>query len=131
MSDDALRDEIQERLAKITPGPWYVHHPRSRYHIRSAQGAWILESYPYGVREEADAEAIAALPRLLAACLARLAQQEAALRAILAEPQGCPMCDAGVLRNDKKEHWDDCPYPKARAALAGAAARPGAEEPTK
>lgn len=41
-----------------------------------------------------------------------------AIKGILANPQGCPMCDAGVLRNPDKKHWPDCPYEIARAALA-------------
>lgn len=40
-----------------------------------------------------------------------------AILAILANPQGCPMCDAGVLRNPNKSHWDDCPYAMAREAI--------------
>jgi len=38
-----------------------------------------------------------------------------ALRLILAEPHGCPMCDSGKLRNPAKEHWDTCGFAKAKA----------------
>jgi hypothetical protein len=41
-----------------------------------------------------------------------------ALRAILAEPYGCPMCDSGILRSTSKGHWPQCRYPKAVLALA-------------
>jgi hypothetical protein len=27
---------------------------------------------------------------------------------------GCPMCDYGVLRNPKTEHWDNCNWTLAR-----------------
>ena len=33
-----------------------------------------------------------------------------ALKAILADPYGCPTCDCGTLRDANKQHWDDCPY---------------------
>ena len=32
-----------------------------------------------------------------------------AVRLIVAEPYGCPMCDSGVLRSDAKRHWEVCP----------------------
>lgn len=41
----------------------------------------------------------------------------AAVRGIFANPQGCPMCDAGVLRNPAKQHWDDCSYKLAADVL--------------
>lgn len=44
----------------------------------------------------------------------------AALRAILAEPHGCSLCDSGVPRNPAKGHQPDCPYEMARAVLAEA-----------
>jgi hypothetical protein len=44
----------------------------------------------------------------------------AAVRGIFANPQGCPMCDAGVLRNPDKGHWDDCPYEIARKTIGEA-----------
>lgn len=40
-----------------------------------------------------------------------------ALRGLLAAPYGCPMCDAGRLRNPEKTHWPECPYAIARAVL--------------
>lgn len=40
-----------------------------------------------------------------------------ALRGLLAEPYGCPMCDAGTLRNPTKAHWPECPYAVARAVV--------------
>jgi hypothetical protein len=51
----------------------------------------------------------------------------AALRALLAEPYGCPFCDCGKLRKrvDGREpfHADDCAYLIARAALSKAESR--------
>jgi hypothetical protein len=41
-----------------------------------------------------------------------------AVRAILANPHGCPMCDSGVLRNPTKEHWAACGFAMAVAAVA-------------
>lgn len=47
----------------------------------------------------------------------------AALKAILDEPHGCPMCDSGKLRNPDKEHFDECGYLLARAAIAKASSK--------
>lgn len=46
-----------------------------------------------------------------------------ALKLILAEPYGCPMCDSGKLRDPQKEHWPECGYPRARAVVERAASR--------
>lgn len=46
---------------------------------------------------------------------------EIALRAILAEPYGCPFCDSGKLRapdNPDKGHRPECGYYLAELALA-------------
>lgn len=48
---------------------------------------------------------------------ARVVELEAAIVALLAEPYGCPMCDSGKLRTPRKEHWDTCPYKRAKALL--------------
>ncbi len=40
-----------------------------------------------------------------------------ALKRILAEPYGCPMCDSGKLRNAAKEHWESCGYAMAFKVL--------------
>lgn len=45
------------------------------------------------------------------------AEFEAALRAILADPYGCPFCDSGKLRNPTKEHDEACGYCLAAEAL--------------
>lgn len=49
---------------------------------------------------------------------AREAALTEALHGLFNEPQGCPMCDAGKLRDQAKEHWPDCPWLIAKAALA-------------
>lgn len=49
---------------------------------------------------------------------ARAERAEAALKRILAKPDGCPWCDSGVLRNPKKSHSDDCGFKLARETLA-------------
>lgn len=41
-----------------------------------------------------------------------------ALKAILADPYGCPFCDSGKLRNPAKPHDEDCGFALARAALS-------------
>ena len=41
-----------------------------------------------------------------------------ALEGIFKSPYGCPMCDSGKLRNETKEHWDDCPFGIAIKTLA-------------
>ena len=33
-----------------------------------------------------------------------------ALRQIKTNPDGCPMCDSGKLRDPDKAHWDTCGY---------------------
>ena len=48
----------------------------------------------------------------------RPARLEAALRAILAEPYGCPFCDSGKLRNPTKGHTDKCGFGLAQAELS-------------
>jgi hypothetical protein len=60
------------------------------------------------------------------AALARLEQQHARMRealgALLADSSGCPVCDAGALRESAiargADHWPECAYPKAKAALS-------------
>lgn len=37
-----------------------------------------------------------------------------AVRMLLEDGSGCPMCDSGKLRNLDKEHWDDCNWNNAR-----------------
>ncbi len=59
--------------------------------------------------------------RALAQAQARVRELKAALRALLANPYGCPFCDSGKLRTEgvpEKDHNDDCGYVLARAALA-------------
>jgi hypothetical protein len=41
-----------------------------------------------------------------------------AIEAILADPDGCPMCDSGKLRNPGKPHWPECGFDQAAKALA-------------
>lgn len=57
------------------------------------------------VEADANTRLIAAAPDLFAAVKALLAAD------------GCPMCDFGKLRNPLKEHWDNCPFVAAQAAL--------------
>ena len=45
------------------------------------------------------------------------ARLRAAIEGIFAKPYGCPMCDSGVLRDPKKDHWDDCSFYIARKEL--------------
>ena len=33
---------------------------------------------------------------------------------LLSGDSGCPMCDNGVLRDNTKQHWDDCVWNNAR-----------------
>lgn len=40
---------------------------------------------------------------------------EPAIRAILAEPHGCPFCDSGKLRNPNKGHGESCGFAMAEA----------------
>ena len=40
-----------------------------------------------------------------------------ALKGILTEPHGCPMCDSGKLRDPNKKHWPDCPFLIATSLL--------------
>ncbi len=47
---------------------------------------------------------------------ARIEALEDALRLILAEPYGCPMCDSGKLRGHKS-HWDACGFGKAQGLM--------------
>lgn len=53
-----------------------------------------------------------------------------ALKGIVDNPYGCPMCDNGKLRNPEKEHWDDCPYKLANECLKAGflAASPNGKE---
>ena len=77
------------------------------------------------------------LRRLIATIDSLRADLEAArgaLRGLLAEPYGCPFCDAGKLRTEgvpAKDHNTDCPYFVARALLAPPAdqGEPSAECP--
>ena len=58
--------------------------------------------------------------RLVAAWRAERARSQAledALRGLLDEPYGCPLCDAGRVLNPAKGHWPDCPYEIARALV--------------
>ncbi len=60
-----------------------------------------------------------------AGCEAARKAFEPPLRAILAEPYGCPFCDSGKLRtegNPAKDHDPTCGFAMARAALAEGAA---------
>lgn len=75
-------------------------------------------------RTEALQAENAALKRWLGLAVATLRQERAtshalasALRGLLADPYGCPMCDSGRLRNPEKAHWPECPYAIARAVL--------------
>jgi hypothetical protein len=71
---------------------------------------------------------IAAAPQLLAACQAML------------EPFGrrqgfrgqtiCPLCDYSALPAEPRQHTDNCPIPKAEAAIALAQPTPAAQSPT-
>ncbi len=104
MSDapDAFRDEIRKLLNEFNGDDrdyWTEDELRHMFKRK-----WAPR----------DANLFVAAPRLLTACLARLAQQEAALRSI-ANNSCCTPCQEAAL--------------VARQALAGAAARPGAEEP--
>lgn len=59
--------------------------------------------------------------RLAAAWRAERARSQAledALRGLLDEPYGCPLCDAGRVLNPAKGHWPECPYEIARVVLA-------------
>lgn len=40
-----------------------------------------------------------------------------ALLSLLSRPDGCPMCDEGVLRKSSAAHWPECPYLAAHGAL--------------
>lgn len=44
---------------------------------------------------------------------------ESALRAILAEPFGCPFCDSGTLRNPAKGHDAACGFYMAQQLVGG------------
>lgn len=44
-------------------------------------------------------------------------RHDAALRAIIADPYGCPFCDSGKLRNPAKGHDSDCGFALADAVL--------------
>lgn len=102
-----------------TPGPWKAvkvgNTKVTQAVIADTQYGFhlIATTHPIPIentgRQEENARLIAAAPELLEA-----------LEAIRREPQGCPMCDAGVLRNKDKNHWPDCPYEMARAAIAKA-----------
>lgn len=50
------------------------------------------------------------------ALIARADALEAVLRAILAEPHGCPQCDSGIPRS-AKQCWPECGYGRARKLL--------------
>ena len=69
----ALLAEIEQYLAKITPGEWYADNPAVRWRILSRLPTgdvhYVMEGYPrcHEVRREADAQFIAAAPRLLRA----------------------------------------------------------------
>lgn len=78
-----------------------------------ADGSW-LEDTPAGQRKHCDMFRDDAWVELTTE-RDTLKQR---LEAVLANPDGCPMCDGGRLRNANKEHWDDCPFLLARAALA-------------
>lgn len=51
-------------------------------------------------------------------CVPDPEEMEEALRLIVAEPHGCPMCDSGKLRDPQKEHWDTCGFAKAQSIIA-------------
>ena len=51
---------------------------------------------------------------------ALLAEREAlmdAVRLMLLDPTGCPMCDSGILRGDN-QHWNTCGFNLAKKAIA-------------
>lgn len=56
--------------------------------------------------------------------LDRVDELLAAMKMILAEPYGCPMCDSGKLRNPAKEHWDTCGFARAVSVIAKTEGRP-------
>ncbi len=110
-----------------TPGPWKVgKHLHTRrltadnaVEVQDARGYMVAMLFTAnrgmdGVEDAANARLIAAAPELYAA-----------LKALMAEPYGCPFCDSGKLRmpnNPAKDHEVDCGFALARAALAHAEA---------
>lgn len=60
---------LKELEQRATPGDWHVHRPRLNHYIRSDDGIFVMEQTQHGVRQEGDAELIAAsrnaLPELL------------------------------------------------------------------
>lgn len=53
---------------------------------------------------------------------ATIAELLAALEGLVADSFGCPMCDSGTLRNEVRDHYDDCRWVIARAAILRAKA---------
>lgn len=112
-------NEPRTTTPTYTPGPWQVN-PRMEGHVFAGDvliAGCMGHSRNFddnGLREQqiANARLVAAAPDLYEA-----------LKAIEADPHGCPMCDSGKLRNPDKEHWDRCGYPKLAAALAKAEGR--------
>jgi hypothetical protein len=107
-------------LSQHTPGPWTV---TDDWYIGHAHGGGTFAEVkscarvPTQAHDEhrANARLIAAAPEMLAA-----------LRAILAEPYGCSLCDSGKPRNPSKGHQADCPFEAARAAITRAEGKSGA-----
>ena len=110
---------IAKSKAQHTPGPWNtggIANPNSdRPHtsvwgptpVGKQSGEWIAKDVTLP-----NARLIAAAPDLLDA-----------LRLIMLEPHGCPMCDSGKLRNPDSQHWDACGFARAGEALEKAEGR--------
>lgn len=107
---------------------WCGRQVATQYNLEAWRLHYLNEcdKHPLAIRErriqtyldETDAKYTTDYRTRLEMTSATLYLTRNAIKKILANPQGCPMCDAGVLRNPDKKHWPDCPYEIARAALA-------------
>lgn len=107
--------------AKHTPTPWKVSEglDDTSVTIRQDNGEFhrpVAEIWYNGDDPSANAAFIVRAVNSHADMLA-------ALKAIKAEPYGCPFCDSGTLRNPVKGHNEDCGYHLLEAAIAKAEGR--------
>lgn len=94
---------------------WWVQ--RKGYNARTE-----ANDAPYEVRfalsGDADPTELVNHLNQLDATRTRIVSLEYVIRGLLAEPYGCPFCDAGTLRNASKNHTGTCPYAVAHRIMS-------------
>lgn len=94
-----------------------AEHAALRRWLRMAVAAWKAERAKRRRLHAWHVKAVVQFAHEAAEHNMRTKALTAALRGLLADPYGCPMCDSGELRNPTKAHWMECPYAVARALV--------------